>query len=102
MFEFLREKEMARILVGNIASLVLVGMFLAFFGVLPWPTPKDMVELNDKYDHMIAMKNQDNKWYRELEKDVARINIKVEKTHVHIESMKEDIREIKQAVRKIK
>lgn len=68
---FLDKAEWGRSLIINFIAIILVAALLSFFGAFPWATASELEKLNGKYDHVIALKNQDNQWYRELEVKVG-------------------------------
>ncbi len=87
MGKFLDKIEWSRALIINFMAMALLAGTLKTFGAFPWATDSDMTELKGKYDAVVALKNQDNQWYRELEIKVA--------------TMGNDITHIKDSVAKI-
>lgn len=87
-----------------IVLALLVGA-LSALGLFPWATQKDLdelksdhkaqiVELKSDYKALVALKNVDNEWYRELSNDFAGFKVRVEKNGEDITEIKGDIKEI--------
>jgi hypothetical protein len=74
--------EWAKAVGAQVIVLIFLMGGLATLGLFPWATEKDLdarrahyeaeiADLNVKYDATMALKNQDNIWYRELNQKVA-------------------------------
>jgi len=76
-----------------VAGLVLLG---GLFTAMPWASKEDMADIKLHIQSIEALKQQDNKWYRELDTELKQRMARME---ANVENIKEDIREIKQIVR---
>jgi len=68
---------------GIVVVLVFIGGGLTQLGVLPWATASNVKAL-------IALKNQDNEWYRELSVDVAKLQTEIE----HLKKGQDEIKDL--------
>lgn len=97
--------DWAKIVGGQVIVLLFLAGGMVPFGLFPWVTQaqyEDLeakhAELNQKYDMVITLKNQDNEWYRQLSEKVAAgmagMGAKISNLEISVREMNQDIKQL--------